>query len=135
MNTYNNEMINPLAQFSPRIAISWRQNEHLSINASTGIYYQMPNEVVLAFADDPYQDNLKYIRSPQAALGIEYRNADNYRVSVEGFYKHYNNYPFLLLDSISYANAIGDYVIIGNQPASSESQGHAYGLEFYVQQN
>lgn len=134
MNTYNNEMINPLAQFSPRIAISWRQNEHLSINASTGIYYQMPNEVVLAFADDPYQDNLKYIRSPQAALGIEYRNADNYRVSVEGFYKHYNNYPFLLLDSISYANAIGDYVIIGNQPASSESQGHAYGLEFYVQQ-
>lgn len=134
MNTYNAQMQNPLSQFSPRFAITWLQNQHLSLNANTGIYYQIPNEVILAFSDYPYRDALQYIRSTQVAVGAEYHNMDNYRVSVEGFYKYYTDYPFLLMDSISFANAIGDYVIVGNQPANSSSQGRSYGLELYVQQ-
>lgn len=125
---------NPLEQLSPRIALSYRMTEKLSLNASSGIYYQLPNEVLLAFADSLNRDALTYIQSNQVALGVDYRNADHYRVSIEGFFKGYSNYPFLLWDSISYANAIADYVIVGNQPAASISEGRSYGVELFVQQ-
>ncbi len=133
-NNFNSAMGNPIDQLSPRLALSWRVNEQFSVNGSTGIYYQQPDQIIMAFADANTADELLYMRSPQVALGVEHRNADHYRVSIEGFYKQYNDYPFLLTDSIAYANAIADYVVVGNQPAASIGEGRAYGMEVYVQQ-
>lgn len=134
MSDYNSATLNPLNQISPRIALSWRITDKWSINGSAGIYYQLPNEVILAFAEIPYVDSLQYVRSNQIALGTEYRNADNYRVSIETFYKGYANAPFLLRDSIAASNAIADYVIVGNQPSNAIAEGRSYGFELFVQQ-
>jgi hypothetical protein len=55
-------------------------------------------------------------------------------LSVEGFFKYYNNYPFLTRDSISFANQGGGFGVVGNEPAVSNGQGRAYGVEFLYQQ-
>jgi len=134
MAGYSAGTSNPLKQLSPRIAMQYRATDKLSINASSGIYYQLPNSVLLAFTDSTLRDGISWIRSPQVAIGADYRNADHYRVSLEVFYKGYDNYPFLLEDSIAFANAIADYVVVGDQPAASIGKGRAYGLEWFIQQ-
>jgi hypothetical protein len=46
----------------------------------------------------------------------------------------YDNYPFLLRDSITLANLGGDFGVIGNEPAVSRSGGRTYGMEVLFQQ-
>ncbi|HMQ89838.1 MAG TPA: TonB-dependent receptor, partial [Flavilitoribacter sp.] len=58
----------------------------------------------------------------------------NSRFSLEGYYKAYNDYPFLLRDSVTLANLGGDFGVIGNEPAIPKSNGRTYGLEFLFQQ-
>ena len=53
---------------------------------------------------------------------------------MEGFYKLYDNYPFLLRDSINLANLGGDFGVIGNEPTVSDKKGRTYGLEMLFQQ-
>ncbi|MEM7040877.1 MAG: TonB-dependent receptor, partial [Bacteroidota bacterium] len=65
---------------------------------------------------------------------IEYNTDFNTRFTVEGFYKRYDRYPFLLRDSISLANLGGDFGVIGNEPVNSTSEGRTYGLELMAQQ-
>ena len=55
------------------------------------------------------------------------------KVAITLFYKKYNNYPFLLRDSICLANLGGDFGVIGNEPVSSSSEGRTYGIEFLAQ--
>lgn len=136
-NTYNASMKSPFRQLSPRLAFSYDLLENWKVSASTGIYYQMPPYILMGFQEDGQlvnRDRLNYMRSSQAGLGIEHTTASGYQVKIEGFYKDYDNYPFLLLDSISYANANASYVLIGNQPADASSEGRAYGVEFQVKQ-
>ena len=83
MAGYSAGTSNPLKQLSPRIAMQYRTTDKLSINASSGIYYQLPNSVLLAFTDSTLRDGISWIRSPQVAIGADYRNADHYRVSLE----------------------------------------------------
>lgn len=135
--TYNDDMRNPLSQISPRLALSYTLAGNWKVNASSGIYYQMPPYLLLGFRENgnlANRDRLKYMRSQQAALGLEHTTAGGYQVKLEGFYKNYENYPFLLLDSISYANANASFALIGNQPADASSEGRAYGVEFQVKQ-
>ena len=87
MAGYSAGTSNPLKQLSPRIAMQYRTTDKLSINASSGIYYQLPNSVLLAFTDSTLRDGISWIRSPQVAIGADYRNADHYRVSLEVFIK------------------------------------------------
>ncbi|MFZ2898742.1 MAG: TonB-dependent receptor [Saprospiraceae bacterium] len=136
-STYNDEMKNPLRQLSPRLAFSYALPANWKLNASAGVYYQMPPYILLGFQEAGRlvnRDRLKYMRSSQAALGIEHTTAKGYQVKLEGFYKNYANYPFLLFDSISYANANASYALVGNQPADASSEGRAYGVEFQVKQ-
>jgi hypothetical protein len=67
--------------------------------------------------------------------GVEYNTTFKTKITVEGFYKRYQDYPFLLRDSITLANLGSDFGVIGNEPASSESDGRAYGAELLVQQS
>ena len=48
--------------------------------------------------------------------------------------KVYQDYPFLLADSVSLANLGGDFGVIGNEPAASISNGRSYGIEVLGQQ-
>lgn len=138
-NSFSSEMSNPLEQVSPRLSLSYYLTPSLSINANTGIFYQLPPYTVLGYRDAAgnlvNKDNgVKYIRASHAVAGIEYTTSFNTKFSVEGFYKRYNNYPFLLRDSISLANLGGDFGVVGNEPATSDSEGRTYGLEVFAQQ-
>jgi outer membrane receptor protein involved in Fe transport len=77
---------------------------------------------------------LKYIKCKQAALGLEYTNHKGFKFSTEAFHKDYSDYPFLLDDSISFANAMADYVALGHQKAEATGIGRAYGIEILIQQ-
>ena len=136
-NTYNRLMEDPLRQLSPRMAFTWHFRENWQASLSSGIYYQAPPYILMGFQQDGQlvnRDRLRYMRSGQLALGVEHTTRQGYQVKLEGFYKDYDRYPFLLWDSISYANANASYVLIGNQPADASSEGRAYGFEFQVKQ-
>lgn len=136
--TYNKHMSNPFKQFSPRLSLNLGLTEQLSLNFNTGIYYQLPAYTLLGYqnsnGDLLNQDELKYINNKQVVMGLQYSTQKNSKLSVEGFLKLYDNYPFLLSDSISFANLGGDFGVIGNDIADASSEGRAYGVEFLFQQ-
>lgn len=137
-NSYSDEMVNLLEQFSPRLSIAYALNERFSVNFNTGIYYQLPPYTVLGYQEDGVFTNknngVKYIQSNHIVGGLEYNTASNSKITLEGFYKTYSDYPFLLRDSISLANLGGDFGVIGNEPAVSTAKGRSYGVELLFQQ-
>ena len=138
-NEWDQSMSNPLEQFSPRLSASYSITELLSWNFNTGIYFQLPPYTVLGYAENGNlvnrQNDIKYIRNQQLVSGFRYelpkRNA---QVSVEGFYKYYDRYPFSVDKQISLANLGGDFGVVGNELVTSTSEGRAYGAEFMFQQ-
>lgn len=134
---FNQSMGNPLNQLSPRIALSYNFTDALSINANWGIYYQLPPYTTLGFRNadgDLVNTDMEWIRSDHYIAGLAYVFNFNGRLSLEGFYKRYQNYPFLLPDSVSLANLGGDFGVIGNREARSISNGRAYGADLSYQQ-
>lgn len=138
-NNYSDDMSNPLEQFSPRFSASYYLTPKIALNFNTGIYYQLPPYTVLGYRDGNgalvnRDNNVSYIRSRHLVAGLEYNTDFNAKFSAEGFYKRYDNYPFLLRDQISLANLGGDFGVIGNEPVTSTSEGRTYGLELLAQQ-
>ncbi len=137
-NSYSDEMSNLLEQFSPRLSIAYALNERFSVNFNTGIYYQLPPYTVLGYQEDGQFTNknngVKYIQSNHIVGGLEYNTASNSKITLEGYYKTYSDYPFLLRDSISLANLGGDFGVIGNEPTVSTAKGRSYGVELLFQQ-
>ncbi len=137
-NTYSDDMNNPLEQFSPRFSMSYAFTEQFTFNANTGRYFQLPPYTVLGYEEGGVLVNklnkIKYIRADHAVAGFAYTTKTNGKISVEGYFKKYADYPFLLRDSLTLANLGGDFGIIGNEPAVSRSGGRTYGLEFLFQQ-
>jgi hypothetical protein len=139
-NDYSTQMTNPFEQFSPRLSASYGLSSSINLNFNTGIYYKLPTYTVLGYRDSETgalankENNVTFIRSKHIVTGIEYNFERNARITVEGFYKWYDQYPFLLEDSISLANLGADFGTIGNAPVSSTSEGRSYGIEFLMQQ-
>jgi TonB dependent receptor len=132
-------MGNPLNQISPRISASVKVVEWMNINANIGRYYQRPQYTVMGYRDQNQAlvnkaNGLKYIRADHAVAGLEFIPTQNTRITVEGFYKQYSNYPFNLRDSISLANQGADFGVVGNLPVDSRGKGRAYGAELLIQQ-
>ena len=137
-NDYSSSMSNLLEQFSPRFSASYNFTPLFSWNFNTGIYYQLPAYTILGYKEGETfinkQNNIKYIQNSQIVTGLEYNfPASNTRVTLEGFYKLYRNYPFLIREGISLANLGADFGVIGNDPINSTSEGRAYGLELLIQ--
>ena len=136
-NTFGNNMQNPLEQLSPRISISKNLTERFTFNANSGIFYQLPAYTIIGFRHNNgslANTDVRYIRSRHIVAGFEYQNRKNARITIEGFYKHYSNYPFGLSDSISIANQGSDFGVVGDEPVDSRSKGRSYGVEFLYQQ-
>ena len=139
INDFNDEMGNPLDQLSPRLSASYLFAPKWSLNASIGRFYQLPPYTIMGYRNNAgqlvnKQNGISYIQCDHAVVGIDYSPFTNTKISVEGFYKIYDNYPFLTRDSISLANLGSDFGVIGNDPATPTSAGRAYGLEFLLQQ-
>ncbi len=134
-NNYNENMMNPLNQFSPRISASYALSDNINLNANMGRYAMSPSYTTLGFRNmnnDLVNQNesLKYVISNQAILGFEFIPREKVSLTVEGFYKHYNNYPVSVLEGISLASKGTDFGQIGDEEVVSDGFGRAYGLEF-----
>lgn len=136
-NTYNETMGNPLNQFSPRIAASLKLADKWYANTSIAKYYQLPAYTMLGFRDNNNvlvnQPNLKYISSLHTVGGIEFRPESTSKITFEGFYKKYDNYPFSIRNQISLANLGADFGVVGSEAVLSNNEGRAYGFEFLAQ--
>ncbi len=137
-NTYSNEMNNPLDQFSPRASASYQINDKLSFNVNIGRYFQLPPFPALGFVSNDILVNktnkITYISSNHLVSGFEFNPTPGSRMTIEGYYKTYQNYPLLLRENISLANLGGDFGVIGNEPVTPTSEGRTYGLELLYQQ-
>ncbi len=137
-NDYSSEMSNPFRQFSPRFSAAYALSERFIINANVGRYHQLPAYTILGYEEDGRMVNkdngIKYVTNNQIVAGLEFNTAAASKITVEGYYKKYNDYPFLLRDSVTLANLGGDFGIVGNEPAIPRSEGKSYGVEFLYQQ-
>ncbi|MEO1712762.1 MAG: TonB-dependent receptor, partial [Bacteroidota bacterium] len=137
-NNYSDDMSNPLEQFSPRASLAFAITDRFFFNANAGRYYQLPPYTVLGYREDGLlvnrENNIRFIQADHLVAGFEWNTETSSKITVEGYYKWYENYPFLLRDSITLANLGGDFGVIGNEPAVSRSSGRTYGMEFLFQQ-
>ena len=133
-NNYSDDMDNLLSQFSPRFSASYSLNEKMDLNFNTGKYYQLPPYTSLGFRNDKgilvnKQNNLKYITNNHFIIGTSYYPNLNSKLSIETFYKNYQDYPVSATDSISLANRGADFNVIGDEELLPIGKGRAYGLE------
>ncbi|MCB0739086.1 MAG: TonB-dependent receptor, partial [Bacteroidetes bacterium] len=138
-SNYSEQTNNPLEQFAPRFSASYAVTKNFRINFNTGQYFQLPPYTILGYRNAENQlvnkqNEITYIRNRHLVSGVEFTTKTNTRFSIEGFYKKYDNYPFLLNDSVSLANLGSDFGVVGNEPANSTSEGRSFGLEFLIQQ-
>jgi hypothetical protein len=134
-NTWSAVMANPLTQLSPRFSASYSITDKLSLNFNTGRYYQLPPYTSLGLRDNEgnyinKENNLKYIAADHVVGGIELVPDERLQFTVEGFYKHYSDYPFSVADQVPLSTKSAGYGIFGNEALVSTSAGRAYGLEF-----
>ena len=134
---YNKDMSRLWQQFAPRVSLSYAFANHFRFNASAGSYSQLPTYTLLGYKDNAgnlvNKNSAKYIRCDHLVAGLEYTNSKLLRITVEGFYKRYTDYPFNLRDSISIANQGNDFGVIGNAPVRYDNKGRSYGMELMIQ--
>ncbi|HCE54749.1 MAG: TonB-dependent receptor [Lutibacter sp.] len=135
---YDAEMRNLLNQFSPRVSIAYSLTDKLTLNATAGIYSQLPTYTILGYRDAENNlvnknNGLKYIQANHWVSGFEFTPNNSSKISVEGFYKTYKNYPFSVRNQISLANLGADFGVVGNEEVISTSEGRSYGFELFAQ--
>jgi hypothetical protein len=137
---YSDEMNRLWEQFSPRLSAAYYFLPKWSLNFNAGRYYQLPSYVVMGYRSTEggglvnRQRGLKYLQADHLVTGLEWAPNNFLRFTMEGFYKWYSNYPYLLDLGVSLANLGADFGVVGQNPVTSASKGRAYGLEFLVQQ-
>lgn len=122
-------------QISPRLSLSYKIADNLYLSSNIGRYYQLPPLTALGFKSDDGQylnKGLKYMRVDQASLGINKTLWSNLELSLEGFYKRYDNMPLSVADGIPLTSKGDDYGVIGNELLTSTVKGRAYGVELLV---
>ena len=136
-NNFNKNMRNPLNQFSPRLSASYAVTEKFDLNANFGRYAAQPAYTTMGYKNAAgilvnQNENLKYIISNQAIMGVEYRPVEKMRISLEGFYKQYLQYPLSVADGLSIASKGTEYGQIGDEEIVSDGKGRAYGVELLI---
>lgn len=131
-NNYSDKMKELWRQLSPRLSVSYRLIEGLTLSGHVGLYYQLPSYTALGFKGEEGEyvnRHLDYISASQESLGLSWTPNENMELSVEGFYKLYGHMPFSLSDQIPLSCKGNDYGTIGNEALSSEAKGRSYGVE------
>ncbi|MDD5186005.1 MAG: TonB-dependent receptor, partial [Paludibacter sp.] len=131
---YNKNMRNPLNQFSPRLSASYALSEKLDLNGNVGRYAMQPAYTTLGYKDAAgvlvnQNERLRYTVSNQAIIGFDYRPMDKVRMTVEGFYKEYEDYPVSVTDGLSIASKGTNFGQVGDEQIISTGKGRAYGVE------
>jgi len=125
--------INQSLNISPRLAISYRVNSRLSLNASTGIFYQsLPLFLV---SQNKLNQNLDNLKSTHYVAGIDYLLTADTKLTLEFYNKEFQDFPlssafpqFFILDQGTNYGAYNNY---GKLESSGES--YARGVDLLIQ--
>ena len=136
-NNYSGRMNNLLDQFSPRASASYALTEKWFLNANVGRFFQKPSYTTFGYTDSTgnlanKSNGLTFIQADHYVTGLEYRPNPNSKITLEGFYKFYNNYPMSLNDSVAIASKGADFGVFGDEAVTSDAKGLAYGMELYA---
>ena len=138
---YSSEMDSPVDQLSPRFSLAYNLTSNLSLNFNAGRYHQLPPYILMGFQNNDgtfvNKDNgITYMRSDHLVAGAEYNTDTHLKLTAEGFYKRYDNYPVLLTDGVSLANRAATEISwsVGDEPADSTGEGRTYGVEVSANQ-
>ena len=126
---------------APRIALKYRLTDPFSIRLSGGIYYQSPSYVWVVNQDNK---RLKALQNQMAVLGFDYLLQNDFRISLETYYKRYLDLPtgvvpgvtdYIVITNtgIGYGGNEDDFQSFGYIDLVSEATGKAYGLELLFQ--
>ncbi len=134
-NSYSSLMSNPFSNFSPRFSASYKLGGRTSLNFNVGRYRQLPAYTTLGFYNNAgvlinKENGIRMVGVNHLVGGIDFRPNTTTQLSVEGFYKGYDHYPFSVRDSVSLASKGADFEVFGNEQVTSTSNGRAYGIEF-----
>lgn len=128
-------LINDKDYISPRASLTIPVTGKFFLNGSYGIFYQSPSYIWLIANES--NRNLKNIKSEHFVGGVEYLFDAGLRVTLEGYYKNYSNYPvstnrpYLIL-----ANNGGNFETVeefGLEPLTPDGTGYSRGLELFIQ--
>ncbi|WP_159290011.1 TonB-dependent receptor [Tenacibaculum maritimum] len=126
-----------LDTFSPRIAVSYEFIDTWKMSASVGRYFKIAPYTILGFKNQQgalVNQYSNYTRSDHYVLGLSKAFSKSVSLSLEGFYKNYDDYPVSIRDGVSLANKGAGFEVLGNEPIAMVGKGRAYGLEFLFQQ-
>ncbi|MEM6336750.1 MAG: TonB-dependent receptor, partial [Bacteroidota bacterium] len=122
---------------SPRATATYDLTSKVSVNAAVGRFTQSPELISLAVQEDGafVNQSLEWIDVAQVVAGVAVKPNRGLRLSAEGYFKGYSEYPVSVADPrISLANLGGDFGIVGAEPLQSVGEGRAYGVELSAQQ-
>ncbi len=128
---------NLLSTFSPRLSLSYEFVDNWRVSSTIGRYFKLPPYTILGFRDNNgnvLNQDVKYTQSDHYVIGLQYTPSPSAIVSLEGFYKQYEDYPVSVLDQVSLANKGADFEVLGNEDVETVGKGRSYGLEFQYQQ-
>ncbi len=128
------DLINQKSYVSPRVSFSFIINPKLTFTGSYGIFYQSPSYIWLLGSSGNL--NLKDIRADHYIAGIEYLLDESTKLTIEGYYKKYSNYPvsnvrpYLILANNGGFDSQNSF---GLEPLTSDGKGNAKGIELFLQ--
>lgn len=133
--TFSGYTSNPLHQLSPRVSLSYDISEKWGVNASVARYYQEPPYTTMSYRDSlgvavNKLGGLRYMAVNHYIAGVEFLPSSQTRLSLEGFYKAYSDFPVSLRDSLPLSTGDMEDYSVGDVPVRSLGRGRAYGAEF-----
>ena len=135
-DTFTNED-NLLSTFSPRFSASYEFADDWRVSGSVGRYFKLPPYTILGFRDNSntlVNQNSNYTQSDHIVIGVQHYFSPSSSISLEGFYKRYDNYPVSVLDRVSLANKGAGFEVLGNEAIETVGKGISYGTELQFQQ-
>ncbi len=124
---------------SPRLSLQYRLSELTQLSLSAGRYHQNPAYVWIVA--HPENRRLKPISVDQYILGLQQLLREDIKVSLEGYYKDYRDYPvskwrpYLVMANTGagFGGSDEGFASFGIDPLVSAGTGYARGLELLLQ--
>ncbi|MFN3325994.1 MAG: TonB-dependent receptor domain-containing protein [Bryobacteraceae bacterium] len=120
-------------RLSPRVGLSYRLTERLSLRGAFGTYYQQPFFIFLNVF--PENRGLVPFRADHGVAGVTYVVNPGLRFTIEAYAKQYKDYPVSTqFPSLSLAN-VGDTFVVRDVlfPLTSAGRGRVRGIEFFAE--
>ncbi len=117
---------------SPRFSLSYDISRKINLSLAYGIYYQNP--VLIWLTSNEENKNLEDLKCTHYILGLSYLLFEDTKLSLEGYYKYYEDYPVDTEDSTRILiNEGASYEgFINFNPMVSEGYGHSRGIDFNI---